>query len=172
MPDIVEEATKDLKAWVVRVDRGNAPAFMERAVNSAVNSGAHVLVMRSDMVFGLDHIRSALFHAKMAMDGRRNSSDSLPMESLLYASGERQLASAVKKMSVDRTIEEVVVARLSGVDIEVDSSWRILDDRPRHVPADRLKRFGITQEELDTVGKSDPVELVLEKVAAVDIIKK
>jgi KEOPS complex subunit Cgi121 len=172
MPDIVVEATKDLKAWVVKVDRGHAPAFMERMLNPAVRSSAQILVMRSDMVFGLDHVRSALFHAKTAIDGRRNSSDSLSMESLLYASGERQLSSAVKKMSVDETTEEVVVARLSGGDLEVDSSWQILYDTPQDVSIDRLKRFGITQQELDTIGKSDPKDLVLERVAAVDIIKK
>lgn len=172
MPDIVEEATKDLKAWVVQVDRGQAPAFMEQVVNPAVSSGAKILVMKSDMVFGLDHIRSSLFHAKMAMAGQRNSSDSLSMESLLYASGERQLSSAVKKMSVDQTTEEVVVARLSGGNLEVDDSWQILEETPQNISIDKLKRFGITQQELDTIGECDPADLVLERVAAVDIIKK
>jgi KEOPS complex subunit Cgi121 len=172
MANNVENAAKYLKAWVVKVGLGRAPAFLERTVNPVVNTGAHILVMRSDMVFGLDHIRSALYHAKKAIDERRNSSDSLSMETLLYASGEKQLSSAIKKMSVDLTTEEVVVARLSGGDLEVDSSWRILDDKPRDVSVDRLKRFGITQQELDTIGKSDPKDLVLERVAAVDIIKK
>ncbi len=172
MADEVQEATKDLKAWVVKVDRGHAPAFLERTVNPAISSGAQILVMRSDMVFGLDHIRIALFLAKQAMAGGRNASDSLSMESLLYASGERQLSTAVKKMSVDETTEEVIVARLSERDLEVDSSWRILDDDPQDTSIDRLKRFGITQLELDTIGKSNPRDLVLERVAAVDIIKK
>lgn len=172
MANNVEDAAKYLKAWVVKVGLGQAPAFLERTVNPVVYTGAQILVMRSDMVFGLDHIRSALYHAKKAIDERRNSSDSLSMETLLYASGEKQLSSAIKKMSVDQTTEEVVVARLSGVDLEVDSSWRILDDKPQDVSVDRLKRFGITQQELVTIGKSDPKDLVLERVAAVDIIKK
>jgi KEOPS complex subunit Cgi121 len=172
MANNVEDAAKHLKAWVVKVGLGQAPAFLERTVNPGVNKGAQILVMRSDMVFGLDHIRSALYHAKKAIDERRNSSDSLSMETLLYASGEKQLSSAIKKMSVDQTTEDVVVARLSGGDLEVDSSWRILDDKPQDGSVDRLKRFGITQQELDTIGKSDPKDLVLERVAAVDIIKK
>jgi KEOPS complex subunit Cgi121 len=172
MLDMVEEATKDLRAWVVRVGRGRAPAFLERTVNPLVISGAHILVMRSDMVFGLNHIRSALYHSKKAICERRNSSDSLSMETLLYASGEKQLSSAIKKMSVDQTTEEVVVAQLSEGDIEVDGSWRVLNDFPEDPSVERLKRFGITQQELDTIGKSDPKDLVLERVAAVDIIKK
>ena len=172
MPDVVEQTTKNLQAWVVRVAPGHAPAFMERTVDSATSSGAQVLVMRADMVFGLDHVRSALFHAKKAIDERRNSSDSLSMESLLYASGERQLSSAVKKMCVDLTTEEVVVARLSEGDVEADSTWRILDDKPHDISIERLKRFGINQQELDTIGSRDPGDLVLERVAAVDIIKK
>ncbi len=172
MADTVEDAAKDLKAWVVKVRRGQAPAFLERTVNPVVNSGAQILVMRSDMVFGLNHIRSALYHAKRAFDGRRNSSDSLSMETLLYASGEKQLSSAIKKMSVDQTTEEVVVARLTDGDMEVDGSWRVLDESPQDTSVERLERFGISKQELDTLGKSDPWDLVLEKVAAVDIIKK
>jgi KEOPS complex subunit Cgi121 len=145
---------------------------MEKTVYSANSSGAQVLVMRADMVFGLDHVRSALFHAKKSLDERRNSSDSLSMESLLYASGERQLSTAVKKMCVDLTTEELVVARLSEGDVGADSSWRILDDRPHDTSTERLKKFGITQQELDTIGSRDPGDLVLEMVAAVDIIKK
>jgi KEOPS complex subunit Cgi121 len=172
MVDTVEEASKDLKAWVVKVRQGQAPAFLERILNPATESGAQVLVMRSDMVFGLNHIRSALYHAKRAIAERRNSSESLSMETLLYASGERQLSSAIKKMSVDRTTEEVVVARLSGGSIEVDGSWLVLADSAKDRLLDRLMRFGISQQELDTTGRGDPIELVLERVAAVDIIKK
>lgn len=130
MTDVVEEATQGLKAWVIKINQGEALAFLERTINSANSSGTQILVLRSDMVFGLDHIRSALYHAKRSFSEKRNTSDSLSMESLLYASGERQLSSAVKKMSVDNTTGEVVVARLSGGDLEVDSSWRPLGNRP------------------------------------------
>ena len=172
MPEIVEEATKDLKAWKVKVPRGQAPAFLEKTVNAALSSGGQVLVMRADMVFGIDHLRSALFHAKKAIEERRNSSDSLTMESLLYASGERQLSSAVRKMSVDMDTEEIVVAKLSEGALETESSWRALDDSTNEASVIRLKSFGITQNELESVGDGDPMELILEKVAAVDIIKK
>ena len=64
MPDIVDEATKDLKAWVVEVGRGHAPAFLERTLGPAVGSGAQILIMRSDMVLGFPTFMLRMKHAE------------------------------------------------------------------------------------------------------------
>ena len=171
MNDPVLEGTPDLKAWTIAVPRGRAAALLEQVVRSAEAKGVEVLVMRSDMVFGPDHLRSALYHARRALAEGTNSSDSLSMETMLYASGERQLGSAIKKMLADDATEEVVVAQLTAGDLPQGEGWRALG--PDRAPApERLIRFGITPEELSTIGSRDPAELVLEKVAAVDIVKK
>jgi tRNA threonylcarbamoyladenosine modification (KEOPS) complex Cgi121 subunit len=93
------------------------------------------------------------------------------METLLYASGERQLSAAIKKMSVSDQTEELVVAQLSGGPLEPLEAWRELGDTT-DLTADRLLRFGVTKTELSTIGERSPLDLVLEKVAAVDILKK
>ena len=47
-------------------------------------------------VFGRDHLVSALGHARRAIEERRNTTDSIEMEFLLYVSGERQISKAIE----------------------------------------------------------------------------
>lgn len=172
MSDPVLSETAELKAWTVPVSAGDAPSFMERVLRQAAEAGTQVMVARADMVFGKDHLRSALYHAKRALREGSNASDSLAMETLLYASGERQLSSAIKKMSVDGGTLEVVVAAVSDGRFVPGPSWRALDDSPGEAVRERLSRFGIGAGELETVAQDKALELVLEKVASVDILKK
>ncbi len=171
MTDTAEKTTNDLRAWTVRTKRGHAKTLMDKILASISSSDVQVLVARADAVFGFDHLRSALYHARRAMEGGTNSSDSLAMETLLYASGERQLSTAIKKMSVNAQTEELVVAQLAGHPIGPEEDWRKLDVATG-LTADRLLRFGLTKTELATIGNRSPLELVLEKIAAVDILKK
>jgi tRNA threonylcarbamoyladenosine modification (KEOPS) complex Cgi121 subunit len=171
MTDIAEKATKDLKAWTVHTKRGHAKTIMDEILAGNSSPDTQVLVTRADAIFGMDHLRSALYHAKRAIEQGTNSSDSLAMETLLYASAERQLSTAIKKMSVNAQTEELVVAQLAGHPVEPEEDWRVLDNATG-LMADRLLRFGLTKAELATIEKRSPLELVLEKVAAVDILKK
>ncbi|MCU0852327.1 MAG: hypothetical protein MUC90_03600, partial [Thermoplasmata archaeon] len=123
-----ETLVKGLRAWTVTVDRGSAPALTRRLAESSAEG--HVLVVKAEMVFGLDHLRSALHHAARATRDGRNASDSLAMETLLYASGERQLSAAIKKMSPDETTEQIVVASLHEDALEPMPDWDRLPQRP------------------------------------------
>lgn len=155
----------------MRVRAGGAKAAVSDLLRLAEVNDSEVLVVRSDLVFGSDHLRSALYHARKAFEGGRNVSASLAMETLLYASGERQLNSAIRKMSVPDDAREFVVAIISGaVPVSAIDSVEL----PGTVECRRedLLRFGIGEAEISTVPGRDPNELVLERVAAVDAIKK
>jgi len=154
------------------VNKGGATALKDAIVARATEAGAQVLVVDGALVFGKDHLRSALFHALRAIEEGTNASKSIPMETLLYASGERQLSAAIKKMSVSEDTEEVVVARLTRDTIEPDPSWQPMSEEAMQVTVERLRAFGITDRELATVGADRGRELVLERVAAVDIQKR
>lgn len=167
----MENSTKLLRAWTIRTERGMAKTLMDKILAGKDLTNTQVLVVRADMIFGMDHLRTALYHAERAIEDGTNSSDSLSMETLLYASAERQLSAAIKKMSVSDQTEELVVAQLAGGSLEPDETWRELDDTT-DLTADRLLRFGVTKTELSTIGVRSPLELVLERVAAVDILKK
>ncbi|UCE91345.1 MAG: hypothetical protein JSV90_08020 [Methanobacteriota archaeon] len=145
---------------------------MERTLRMAERRGAMLLFLDEDMTFGADHLTSALHHAKKAFAEGRNSSDSLAMETLLYASGERQLSSAIRKMGVDDETTGVVIARLTEVDVDPETGWTPYRDDLRQPDEERLLRFGISREELATAHETRRLDLVLEKVAAVDLIRK
>ncbi len=172
MQDPVDAETMDLRVWLVKVPDGRAEEFKDRLVEAASRTKAEVLVLRADLVFGSDHLRSALYHAKRAIREGRNASESLAMETLLYASGERQLSTAIEKMSVDASSAEVVVAQLTKGHIETDSSWRPMERVKVEWKDVDLAGFGISREEMGTAGPERALELVLEKVASVDVMKK
>jgi tRNA threonylcarbamoyladenosine modification (KEOPS) complex Cgi121 subunit len=158
--------------WTARVAKGKAPLFLHEQVEPRKERKTQVLVTKAEMIFGVDHLRTALYHAKKAVAEGRNASDSLALETLLYASGERQLSSALKKMTVDDDTEEIVVAKLSEGAFKPHESWQPFPDKIESPSRDRLLRFGLAEKELATLGNRHPIELVMEKVAAVDVLKK
>jgi len=172
MQDPVDADTSDLRVWLVKVPARGAKELRDRVVARATKAKVEVLVLAADVVFGSDHLRSALYHAKRAICEGRNASESLSMETLLYASGERQLSTAITKMAVDEGSDEVVVAQLTHGSIDVGESWRPMDRLKGNPQADDLAKFGVTADELATAGAERALELVLERVAAVDIMKK
>jgi KEOPS complex subunit Cgi121 len=164
--------TWPIRAWVVDVKRGEAPVVMRKVLDAASAAGVDVLVSRRDMVFGRDHVASAVEHASRAIREGRNASESLPMETLLYLSGERQLSSAIGKMAVGEDTTLMVVAQLSPGPSLAERSWTELPRLDSSIEPSRLKGFGVSEKELGTVGPGREAELVLERVASVDVTKR
>ena len=134
----------------------------------------------AELIYGKNHLISAFEHAKRAMDRNTNTTNSLAMETLLYSSGERQLKLAIPKMGVKKgsvSAAIIFICKSKGniSDILVSDFLEglslIRDDRVLEGDENTLKKFGITQNELKTVTKSKYGDLILEKVAMVDIIK-
>lgn len=172
MADEVMEQTAELRAWKIATARGSAPDTAAALLAEMRARGVEALVVDSRMVFGTDHIRSALYHAKKALQEGRNVSDSLSMETLLYLSGERQLNAAITKMSPRQGSTGLVIARLAGSDLKPPPEWAELPSVVDDLSPARLAEFGISESELRTCLPGRVVELVLEKVAAVDVMKK
>ena len=162
----------EIRVWHFEVERERAKESMREILDKATATGTDVLVADGDMIFGADHVASAVHHARKAIEEGRNSSDSLTMEALLYASGERQLGRAIGKMSVDDETTRIVVAFLSDGELKAAGSWRPLASVDHCPDIDRCVRFGLTHEELGTVRPEQRIDLVLEKVASVDLLKR
>ena len=136
------------------------------------------------VVYGKDHLISATTHAQRAFKQGRNATNSLALEILLYAAGERQIQKAIKKMGVkkgkqqiafiltneltqkkNKHIDEAVIKKFLET-FHLVSAEKVLEGN-----RNTLKRFGITTQELATISEGNYGDLILEKVALVDVIK-
>ena len=136
------------------------------------------------VIYGKDHLVSATAHAKRAFLQGTNATNSLALEILLYAAGERQIQKAIKKMGVkkgkqqitflltdstnqvkNRNVGKAVIQRL------LKTFHLTIDENVIKGDRGTLRRFGITDEELSTIREEKYGDLVLEKIALVDVIK-
>ncbi len=136
-------------------------------------SGKEILLMDADIICGRVHIESAVEHADRAFDRGSNVSASRTLEIMLYASGERQLASAIEKVGLKDTTERVAVVvpeeRLLG---EVFDGLNLARrDSVLDADIDKVRKFGVSEESIQSVSIERAVDLVLERVALVDILK-
>jgi KEOPS complex subunit Cgi121 len=131
------------------------------------------LVLDADVVCGKDHLMSAVFHATRAFERGVNVSSTVPVETLLYASGERQISKAMKKIGVKCGLERMALilfdvenpnAVLSSLNFERDDD--VLEASP-----EKALRFGISHDELKAVPPDMIEDLVLERVAFVGMQK-
>jgi KEOPS complex subunit Cgi121 len=158
---------------VGEIDAGKALGTIEQ-LSSEWN--VQIALMDAELVFGREHILSAFEHAERAFRNRTNTAKTLATETLLYASGDRQISVAIEKMGIKDGSKSVAVAILN--DIEDDRIPELLeklglkrDDGVLLPEGKSLKAFGISEKELATVPEERRYDLVLEKVALVDLIK-
>lgn len=150
-----------------------ADSVLEEAVKIAEDLNVEILLMDADMVFGKIHIESAVEHAARAFENETNTATSRMMEVMLYASGERQLSTAIKKMGIKDKTERIAVIVSDSKKLEevMDSLDIRRDDTVLEGKVENLPAFGITEKEISSVQKERVLDLVLERVALVDLIK-
>ncbi len=136
-------------------------------------------------IYSTDHLISATEHARRAFQQGTNATNSLALEILLYAAGERQIEKALKKIGIKKGQQKIAFVLTDALNGKKSASIgeamkkKLL--RTLHLQSDTtvirgngetLKRFGITEKELSTIPESHYGDLILEKIALVDIIKK
>ena len=164
----------------------NVEDFVEKVLMFSQRYNVVVQVLDAEVVYGEKHLLSAGEHAIRAMKQKRNSTNSLAMEILLYASGERQIKLGIQKMGVKKgasVVAFVMIDKLRDIseangnisNEEVETFLKTLkfrrDDKVLEGDIDTLQRFGITEQEINTVTSEKHGHLILEKVAMVDVIK-
>ena len=136
----------------------------------ARSRGGWAQILDAGRVLGRDHVLSAFEHARRAFEQGTNTTTSIEMEFLLYASGERQISKAIEVAGLRAGRPFVVVAEgLRVGDILRRFGWR-RDDRVVKATPAKLRAFGFSKEEMRSAGAS-VAALVLERVARVDLIK-
>ena len=151
--------------------------FLKEIEVFAKNHNIVIQAFNADMIFGKNHLISSVNHALRSIDRKTNTTNSLEMEILLYSSGERQLKLAIPKMGVkdgetkvafvfvgDKLSKKLIDDFLSLLSLNQDN--KVLEGNEN-----TLKKYGLKEEEIKTVTKEKYGDLILEKVAMVDIIK-
>ncbi|MCD6512558.1 MAG: hypothetical protein J7K61_03030 [Thermoplasmata archaeon] len=131
-------------------------------------------IFDASVICGKDHVIAAYNHAKRAFENGDNITKSIEMEMLLYVAAKRQINEAIKFAGAKEKGEYVIF--MYGV--EQDKAEKIVaslglevDNAVITPTLEKIKKFGITEKELKTVDKSRYAELVLEKMALLDVLK-
>ncbi len=152
---------------------GSVDAFMVRLREEASGLNLEVQAFDARMIFGEDHLRTAVEHAERAFARGTNVAKDRMMEILLYASGERQISTALEKVGLKEDGEGValVIAGEGDVNALLRSLGLDRDDRLLNGKEELLPAFGISEAEIGTVPRDRVFDLVLERVALVDLMK-
>jgi len=152
--------------------------FLQKMNSFSQDNNVVIQAFNADVIYGKNHLVSAVDHAIRAMDRKTNTTNSLAMEILLYAAGERQLKLAIPKMGVKRGVANIAFVVVDGkkrdermVDELLEDLSLKREDSVLEGNEDTLKAFGLNDQAIKTVTKDKYGDLILEKVAMVDIIK-
>ncbi|HEY5538602.1 MAG TPA: KEOPS complex subunit Cgi121 [Thermoplasmata archaeon] len=122
-------------------------------------------------VMGKDHLRSAYDHARRAIEQGTQTTNSIELEVLLYASGEHQIARAINRIGVKPRRPFVLVLDGGVRPEEVLGKFRwTRDDDVLRPSMRKLRALGFSAKEIETAGGM-ATDLVLELVARVDLLK-
>jgi len=156
------------------IETDNVASTLKTVSEIAESCGSSVVIIDAFKVAGLKHIEAAVEHAKRSFATGTSIARTLPMEILVYVSGQRQCSFAAKfglhggNNTVHTVIEGGNEEKTADLLIE-----RILIEGPVK-NADNsvlMQEFDITKEEIQIVGSERIEELVIERVALVDAWK-
>lgn len=149
--------------------------IMPERVMQMMRRDPRIQAFDARLVFGREHLESAVEHALRAFEQGRNTCRDLRTEIVLYASGERQISTAISKLGVR---PDTAAVALILIDPGVDDVERIVgelrstrDDGVLSPDGKDLAAFGI-DEKVSLLAGEMAYDLVLERVALVDLWKR
>jgi KEOPS complex subunit Cgi121 len=132
-----------------------------------------VLALNADLICGVEHLQSAVEHAFRSFDQLMSACNNITMECLLYASGERQISKAQEKMGIKAGTERVALVLFGPSTEDALSALNLVrDDSVLDASVEKALRFGVERKEIDALGPDRASDLVLERIAFVDILKR
>lgn len=155
----------------------NPIAFIQKIRSIAESFDTHIICFNAGMLAGKQHVRTALRHALRSFHNGSMVSNTIEMEALLFAAGSRQCSVAALFGVHDGensmfvccypTCDGIWQALTPLMNI-TEENWEIIDPYKR---AHFMKHFGITDEEIATCSGECITELVLERVALLEVYR-
>ncbi|SNQ61586.1 KEOPS complex subunit Cgi121 [Candidatus Methanoperedens nitratireducens] len=151
----------------------NVESFLDKIKKISKEKNITIQVLDADKLAGKEHIKFAVEKAMNSFKTGTNIANDLAKEIMLYASGTRQISKAIR-LGIHKGENNIA---LVAVGEEADlSAFNEIKPKPVLEYNESKKEavmevFNITDEEIEAVGKEKIPELVLERVALVDVIK-
>ena len=158
---------------IVRGYRGRAPDV--RALVERVRAvGAPLQLVRADRVYGRDHLLlAAELAARAVAEGRARAND-VATETAVYAAGERQIGRALAFIGLTPDVGEIAAVAWGDAEpldaLASEMGWE-RDDAVLDGDARALDAFGVSDVERAMLPPERWGDLVLERVALVDVLK-
>jgi KEOPS complex subunit Cgi121 len=147
--------------------------FLHKVKRIGVEKNMAIQAMDADKLAGKEHVRFAVEKAIISFRRGKNISNDLAKEIMLYAAGTRQISRAVKlgiHMGQNNIVLVAVGDSQTGIEFDEINSVSVLEYNDSKKEA-IMKLFGITEEELEAVGEEKIPELVLERIALLEVLK-
>lgn len=137
----------------------------------------NIICYDAEMLAGREHADAAIQHARRSIISPKPISNSFEMEALLFAAGSRQ-CSVAASFGIHEGENKMFVCLYPPH----EGAWKVLSHHMRFVPetwdewgpqkvARLISLFGITQDELKTVGDSHLKDLILERIALLEVCR-
>jgi KEOPS complex subunit Cgi121 len=138
----------------------------------------HIICFNADMIAGQVHAETAMTLAERAFEEGTNISNTLEMESLLYAAGSRQ-CNIASSFGIQEGENRVLIGCLPDRDdvwIALAPFFRYTQEYWDTIDAEKkaclMKNFSICPEEIEAAGGDGHlVDLVLERVALLQVLR-
>jgi len=172
---------EDCGIYPVVCDVDDERKFLKSLNKVGARFGTTIVCFNADLMAGSEHVRSALAHAARTWDEGTQISRSLAMEALLYAGGTRQCLEATRfgihpghnsshLCLCPDSVEALAELKAQGM-IAPLPAGESLEEISSEKTTRLMDCFGITPEEIAVVGEERFSELVLERVALLEVHK-
>jgi KEOPS complex subunit Cgi121 len=151
----------------------NVESFLDKIKKISKEKNITIQVLDADKLAGKEHIRFAVEKAMNSFKAGTNIANDLAKEIMLYASGTRQISKAMR-LGVHKGKNNIALVAVG----EKPDLSAFNEIKPEHMLEYKVSKknvimevFNITVKEIEAVGDEKIPELVLERVALVDVIK-
>ena len=156
-----------------KVSIDNVEEILQKLKKISIEKNLTIQALDADKIAGEEHIRFAVEKAINSFRTGTAIANDLSKEIMLYAAGTRQINKAMKIGVHNGTNNIALVAIGENIDLsafnEIAPGNVLLYDRSKNPML--MDFFNITHEEIKAVGEDKIPELVLERVALVDVMK-
>ena len=164
------------------VSINDVPVILKQTNQLAKTYGVHLQLVDADKITGKTHLQIASYHAQKSFRQDTATSNSIELETLLYATGQRQIAKALTLMGISTQTKNIAVVILSppnfnkhselSQEIELilngNQSIKVFILTPNKEQT-IIQLFNITPMELQITSITD---LVIERIAILELTKK